>query len=652
MPKKKLLFSVALLLLFPVSLAARCQEFVRVESASFERGADVAKGVFDSGREPHYGPDWDEGPKHKVAVSEFRIATKQVSMSEFARFMPEYKQRIEIGKMSWAENSPAVLVSWHEANAYCQWIEKETGTSCQLPTESEWELAASQATALKLKGIGDGVQEWCRDWWAPYPQQARNLKDPTGASNGILKVHRDGGGGSVEEEKKDGESVADFRITDRSATVPEDRRSNLGFRIVQGRLPKVDEAHFDLEYLAAPFVDVDQRLKDWDAIQNAAAYFSAGGKFIDAGKDDLGTLPYWNRHHVPSLTWCDNGDLLATAFTAAFDNSDQMAILITRLRTGADKWDPPAIFFNAPDHNVTSAVLFNAGGGVIHHYNGLGSSRCEDFSMIKRVSRDNGATWSKPKIVHRFPVNAASPKNPFGSPRLWPHMDLKVCELEGKRVLLMSTDVGAGNELGSAIFVSEDEGDSWNEQTRTGWQAENFAKKGKAAGWIAGIHAPVERLKDGSLIAIGRSNNIEGFAPLSRSTDFGKSWTYSASPFPPILSAQRSVLMRLREGPLLFIGFTDSSTSVRAKTARGIPFGDAKGGSHLGIGTFAAISYDDGKTWSNRKLIPNWFKKPWKSRTSGYLSCVQTPDGLIHLVSSSHYYRFNLAWLKEPMPVP
>ncbi|MCF7849605.1 MAG: hypothetical protein K9M45_12205 [Kiritimatiellales bacterium] len=34
----------------------------------------------------------------------------------------------------------------------------------------------------------------------------------------------------------------------------------------------------------------------------------------------------------------------------------------------------------------------------------------------------------------------------------------------------------------------------------------------------------------------------------------------------------------------------------------------------------------------------------------GYLSGVQTPDNMIHIVTSRRYYQFNLAWLKEPMP--
>ena len=632
----------------------QAQEFSQIDKTVFARGATVADSLED-GRRAQSGPDWDEGPQHNVQVSSFRIANRQVSMQEFANFMAGYRKRIETHRIEWSADSPAVLVSWNEATAYCQWLSKQTQQIYRLPTEAEWELAAANADSLKLSEISDGVQEWCHDWWSPYKSPEKLLIDPRGPNSGTVRILRDGGGGSVEETKRSSENknvvgspVVDYRVTDRSATVPDDRRRNLGFRLVIGKA--IDGETAEQGGLSGvPYENVSQKKKDWTKKQ-AAPYFVAGGKFIDPAKEQFTELPYWNRHHVPSITYCDNGDLLTTAFTAPFDNSDQMAILITRLRNGAVKWDPPARFFVAPDHNVTSATLFNAGNGVIHHYNGLGNNQCEDFSMIKRISQDNGATWSAPKIVHRFPIGAATPENPFGKPRLWPHMDLKFYKIDGQRVLLMSTDVGAGNELGSAIFSSHDDGESWQEITRTGWNSDFFADGGKQAGWIAGIHAPFEQLADGSLIAIGRSNNIDSFAPLSRSNDFGKTWTYTASPFPPTLSTQRTMLMRLSEGPLLFVGFTDSSVKAGNGTAKGLEFVDTSGKKETGLGMFGAISLDEGKSWTRRKLIPIWHTQHWKSRFYGYLSSVQTPDGMIHLVSSKYYYRFNLAWLDEAMP--
>ena len=35
------------------------------------------------------------------------------------------------------------------------------------------------------------------------------------------------------------------------------------------------------------------------------------------------------------------------------------------------------------------------------------------------------------------------------------------------------------------------------------------------------------------------------------------------------------------------------------------------------------------------------------AETAGYLAATQTPDGIIHLISSRLHYRFNLAWLRQ-----
>ena len=101
---------------------------------------------------------------------------------------------------------------------------------------------------------------------------------------------------------------------------------------------------------------------------------------------------------------------------------------------------------------------------------------------------------------------------------------------------------------------------------------------------------------------------------MSYSNDEGNTWAYRESPFPDIGSGQRLVLMRLAEGPLLLMSFD-----------RG--------------GMFASLSFDEGDTWSERKRIDQGRR--------GYLAATQTPDHLIHLITSQQYYRFNLAWLKS-----
>ena len=75
----------------------------------------------------------------------------------------------------------------------------------------------------------------------------------------------------------------------------------------------------------------------------------------------------------------------------------------------------------------------------------------------------------------------------------------------------------------------------------------------------------------------------------------------------------------------------------------------------------AAVSYDEGKTWPVRKLITDGQYRfmdggAWtgffetdadRAEPRGYLAMTQSPDGIIHLLSSKNHYRFNLKWLEQ-----
>jgi len=158
------------------------------------------------------------------------------------------------------------------------------------------------------------------------------------------------------------------------------------------------------------------------------------------------------------------------------------------------------------------------------------------------------------------------------------------------------------------------------------------------------------------LLALGRGNSIDGRMPQSISSDLGKSWTYSASPFPPIGGGQRLVILRLQEGPILFCSF-----------GREVRFRDAAGHEQIGSGLFAALSTDEGQSWEIKRLITDdgpprtvdgggntgkFTMSATSAEPRGYLSICQTANGVIQLISSKQHYAFNLAWLNTPPPAP
>jgi hypothetical protein len=113
--------------------------------------------------------------------------------------------------------------------------------------------------------------------------------------------------------------------------------------------------------------------------------------------------------------------------------------------------------------------------------------------------------------------------------------------------------------------------------------------------------------------------------------------------------------MRLREGPLLVVSFTPKLEQI-----------DVAGEVFEGSGMFAALSFDEGRTWPRKKLITPGgprrvlnapCNRRWGERYSildrdraesrGYRAAVQTGDSMIHLLSSGTHYAFNLAWLES-----
>jgi len=657
-------------------------EFARIDSGTFFMGKSNGVLPIDlliqEKRRMNYhkkNGDSDEHPRHKVTITQpYFMGITEVTNAQYEEFDPEHKQFRGKNGFSYDDDEPVIYVSWKDAMAFCAWLTKKEGLPYRLPTEAEWEYACRAGTetpystgdtlpraywrnmgwiwfpgqpphypgdamfyqkydptltdSVKLHvgrtspnpwGLYDmhgNVEEWCFDTYGPYP--AGPQQDPIGTRGGDLKVTR-GGSHSTETYY--------LRSANRSAALPEeDGNWLIGFRVVLGELPRSSYSPDAPQPLHQQNVrqGVPEQLST--KTDQTKPYFKPPTEYVRIASDAAGPI-YPEHNHSPDLTICPNGDLLAIWFSTVSEKGREMSVAGSRLRYGEDEWDPASVFWNQADRNNTGCALFTSDAGILYHLNAYSvASTWGALAVMMRYSVNNGYTWSKPRIV--LPEYKARQQVIGAEPDKIPDR------------FVMRCDAGPGGGDGSVLYYSDDKGTTWSDP----------------GGTIRGIHADVVKLHDGKMLAFGRGDNIDGRLPMSVSEDGGQTWDFSPSPFPPISSRQRPVLMRLKEGPLLFISFAGVYGDRERYAMRAI---DSNGQEREVHGMYTTLSYDEGKTWEHLK--PVWSADLPDSVVSfdgmiesapeltGYLAAVQGDNNVIHLISSRQYYAFNLAWLETPM---
>jgi formylglycine-generating enzyme len=248
-------------------------EMVFVQGGAFKMGSNDGESA--------------DKPIHTVTLDNFSIGKYEITVAQFAVFIKEtaylttaesagFSVKLDFGNffnipnVYWKHdvngslrpkseyNHPVIHVSWHDAIAYCAWLSRKTGKKYRLLTEAEWEYAAKggnksndykysgndiinevawnsgnankvthsvgtkQANELGVFDMTGNVYEWCNDWFGMYYYQNSPSLNPQGVSSEKYRVMR--GSSWISNDYYS-------NIFIRSASFPDMRNSNLGFRV-------------------------------------------------------------------------------------------------------------------------------------------------------------------------------------------------------------------------------------------------------------------------------------------------------------------------------------------------------------------------------------------------------------------------------------
>lgn len=195
-----------------------------------------------------------EKPRHLHYVEPFYFAITCVTVKQFEQFVAETRYDAGSDWRGDPPDHPVRYVNWYDSLAYCKWA------GLRLPSEAEWELAASGYGALKYPW-GDEWNDGRRVCWSnqkgPYGNSTRVFDHPEGASpigtyqqsGNLWEWCMDAWDGGVYERyaggdftiPEDGSRVLrgtswfdfdqlHFRCASRDFNLPERRGSSNGFR--------------------------------------------------------------------------------------------------------------------------------------------------------------------------------------------------------------------------------------------------------------------------------------------------------------------------------------------------------------------------------------------------------------------------------------
>lgn len=85
----------------------------------------------------------DEQPRHDVSVGKFAISKFEITFAQYDQFANAKGRKVPDSLYLDRETHPVIFTSWDDAFYFTKWLSEETGKKYRLPSEAEWEYAAT-----------------------------------------------------------------------------------------------------------------------------------------------------------------------------------------------------------------------------------------------------------------------------------------------------------------------------------------------------------------------------------------------------------------------------------------------------------------------------------------------------------------------------
>ena len=308
-----------------------------------------------------------------------------------------------------------------------------------------------------------------------------------------------------------------------------------------------------------------------------------------AGPEIKYTGPY---KHPAAIAELSNGDLYIVWYGGQGEYAASTSVWGTRLRRGATRWTDPKAIAKDPLRSVGNGVVWQAADGAVWLFYVVRHGETWSDSRIQgKISRDLGETWSDAFVVSEQPGVMVR-----GRPHALPGGDF---------LLPVYQETGHDPEVVGAASTSL--------FLRFDAARRTFTPSAPIRSRNGNIQPAVAALDDGRLVAYcrrggGYGPGTQGYIVRAESGDGGRTWSEGRdSQFPNPNAAVD--FLRLASGKLLLV-FNDSMVDRTPLTV--------------------ALSKDNDRTWPVRR---NLAEGPYDY---AYPYAIQTRDGLIHVVYTSH----------------